>query len=533
MMVFLTVFGYGQNYQPINSNSLQVFYQETPLPLHPEIWEHNMWGTRIDSVDILPNQDTLFHNYGIYRDTAIENNPFSNDYNTCFWSGAPNWNGYETKIGSNGHAWFYTMVDDSVDLWHEASLNSTWISYVYENSDTLIARIDNVTWADDGWITDSVKTIGFSRYSNGTPVSDPINNVELEIYKHGGFRKMVDMARFPFDTVPIFQVDLNSINRNSPGYSVNGTPSPEPVIGNAFYRVRECSTDWTNGGCIEDTYESQEIIDVQPYGISGQLSATVLVNSQQWLLGSMNVWPNGASCSGVNPMIPPSWTPIQSSTTNIIYDPLPDSLITLIPPPSWQVNLFPRENMAAYKYVLNGALGNQFPSTDYCGPVVKIYTLQSPMSGSCLTAGSWINFAVSYSRESYIAGLGQFFSYQVVVNNFSEYEAECRSYYKYLNVGSIQCGTPLVVSLGEQTATSFSLSPNPATNSVKLRLSDSSAHLGMTASVTDVLGRTITNLELETSNYEVDVSDWPNGVYFIIVTDESQNRFSERIIVQH
>lgn len=273
---------FGQNYQPINSHSLQAFYQyDLDVPTDAfsafnQVRLGNMWGTRIDSTRISLTGDSIYYNYPIYRDTALENSSES-----CIKPNAANWNGINSIIDAIGSAWFFNQYGDSIRIHYQAQTNEEWVAFNYQNGDSLVATVTNIFWAEDEWISDSVKTIGFQRVSNGTPIFDSFNDVELEVYKTAGFRKMVDFHEFPIDTTLLHRLDINTINKNSPGYSVNNSIVPEPSIGDGYYRITECENLWGSNICNYDQIHfSEQILTVSQGGMSGQLIADVMRNIQ-------------------------------------------------------------------------------------------------------------------------------------------------------------------------------------------------------------------------------------------------------------
>jgi hypothetical protein len=50
--------------------------------------------------------------------------------------------------------------------------------------------------------------------------------------------------------------------------------------------------------------------------------------------------------------------------------------------------------------------------------------------------------------------------------------------------------------------------------------------------VTDILGREMLH-EQPSTPYNMDVSNWPNGIYLLSILSEEGYRSTERIIVQH
>lgn len=439
-----------------------------------------MWGTKIDSIDVSINGDTLYYNYPIFRDTTPQN-----EWCNCSWWNAPNWNGVLTKIEVDGSSWFYNHYGDSIRMNHTGQVNAEWVAYQYENDDSLLAKVENVFWSDDGWIADSVKTIGFTRFSNGAPISDNINSAKVELYKTAGFRKLLDFERFPFDTTAIYQLDVNSINLYSPGYEVNGEIRPAPAIGDGFHRIRNCNDYANNMNCYGMSEVSEYVSDVITDTISGEIAATVL----------RNIHYHGGG--------------FVSSTQSLIYTPLPDTFVSL-----------------PYGMPLQGSVGYYYhpgqlvSSPEYCEyPIVTVFTPQAECT---------------YGNNSYAAYIGE------IEASWNEDDGWCTNsyldfhiYYNYLATGDLICGQPLMVGIEDAFETPFHLHPNPTSESVQIQLKQPEE---IELVVTDVLGRSFYSKTLRSAQrdkFELDVSDWPNGIYPISIINKHGIRSTQRLIVQH
>lgn len=199
-----------QNYQPIYSNSLQVFYHESN-GLYSN--QDNMWGTRIDSVRTDFNGDTLLYNYLIVRDTALEADPEAYWENRWPWYRAPNWSGSEVHISNNGISYFFNSNNDTIIINHTANIGDSWLAYQYPNGDLLKAVISDIFYTNDIWLQDSVKSISFTRFDSlGNQVASLIENFSLEIYQHHGFRKALDFVKFPYDSLVLNRINLDYFN---------------------------------------------------------------------------------------------------------------------------------------------------------------------------------------------------------------------------------------------------------------------------------------------------------------------------------
>lgn len=104
-----------------------------------------------------------------------------------------------------------------------------------------------------------------------------------------------------------------------------------------------------------------------------------------------------------------------------------------------------------------------------------------------------------------------------------------------LRVDSMGCLVENCFSVGveEMDETGwFSIYPNPARDVVKIDLQHSITGV-QHVSVTDVLGRERFSLSPFSLSETLEVSDWPDGIYLITLTDEDGSRYTERLVVRH
>ena len=88
-----------------------------------------------------------------------------------------------------------------------------------------------------------------------------------------------------------------------------------------------------------------------------------------------------------------------------------------------------------------------------------------------------------------------------------------------------------VVGLDEFNETSFSIYPNPAHETFTFSLNKLSNKTSI--SITDVLGQELNHVILDSKtsalNYVIEVSEWPNGLYFIHI-ENNTNQFTNRFV---
>jgi hypothetical protein len=105
-------------------------------------------------------------------------------------------------------------------------------------------------------------------------------------------------------------------------------------------------------------------------------------------------------------------------------------------------------------------------------------------------------------------------------------------YYTYLNGNGISCGEQLMVEVERLSIPTLNIYPNPATDLAKLSV-QSTASEELTISIMDILGRSMTNIEPQTLSLELDVSNWPNGIYFVVLADKNGTAHTEKLVVRH
>lgn len=508
--------GNAQNYQPINSHSLQVFYQENA---YAEYDVGNMWGTRIDSV-VVDGSDTIFFNYPIVRDTASENGNLIGE--RCLWYNAANWNGPETGISTENVALFKNLQEESIAIHYSAPTDSTWLAYVYPNGDSLMASVDSITFTDDEWIADSLKIVSFQRISNGVLVQDEISGKTLELYKSHGFRKMIDFVKFPFESVPIYQVDPNSINVNSVPFRNVETQAlkPKPVVGGGFFQTsRTEDIDGTLRGIREYSGFVEDLVQLG----GDTILISWLFHEQESELVEVQI-----------PEAPNGWG-YQWQTSDLVVSQVEEILIPNQDSafrPLVEGNKMPRENRATYRYLDN------FDS-EFCGSLVMTYancyeTIEwtpNPIDSCLVTDNAVANNCGANEHSGFLPYIGQF-SYSSYDVTFSGSNHFFNRSYDYYNSVDYQCGEYQMVPISEPVVDAeFSVYPNPANQTVAMSLSSLVGEYELM--ITDLAGREMMRTVDSGSQLELNVSNWPNGVYLVNLIAEKGITATEKLIVQH
>lgn len=125
------------------------------------------------------------------------------------------------------------------------------------------------------------------------------------------------------------------------------------------------------------------------------------------------------------------------------------------------------------------------------------------------------------------------FEYKVTVAGV--YNFKCTPHAAMGMVGTFTASITTGINAGASVFGSLQLSPNPASETVKISFRPVNSFKG-SVRLLDLLGKTIWKSESDfvagTNNLELDVSEIPNGLYFIELTDGMNNRTIKRLIVQ-
>jgi hypothetical protein len=166
---------HAQNYQTVNSGRIAYFSFNSFSAL------------KIDSTKVL-NGDSVFYpsrSFGGF------------DYR-CFSAQAPSWSGSKIIVRPDGTNIYFNENNDSIAIETQAGLNESWIAFQRADSITIRAEVVECLYDTVLGMADSVKTIQFQVLDSvGQPVDDPVNQMQLQISKHFGWKKALCFNLFP------------------------------------------------------------------------------------------------------------------------------------------------------------------------------------------------------------------------------------------------------------------------------------------------------------------------------------------------
>lgn len=177
VLVFSLLFQglHAQNYQTVNSGRTAYFSFNSFSAL------------KIDSTKVL-NGDSVF-----YPSRSFKRADYS-----CISAKAPSWSGSQIIVRPDGTNIYFNQNNDSIAIETQAGLNESWIAFQRTDSITIRAEVVACLYDTILGMADSVKTIQFQVLDSvGQPVDDPVNQMQLQISKHFGWKKALCFNLFP------------------------------------------------------------------------------------------------------------------------------------------------------------------------------------------------------------------------------------------------------------------------------------------------------------------------------------------------
>lgn len=501
-LTFITLFSccsvFAQNYQPLYSNSLQLFYEDGYIGDMNNLGS-NMWGTRIDYSQVDINGDTILQNYVIARDTALEislGDPYTE---RCVWIDAPNWSGEKVVVQSDGTALFFNEFADTISIKFSEPIGTEWVAYKYHDGSMLKARVDDVMFVDDGWIQDSVKSIVFTHLdSAGSVIGDGINNKTIELYRTKGFRKALDFVKFPTDTFALKQLDLNVINGNKV-WELN------TQVGDLVTIKEGCEKPYQDDfSYIRKTIEVLEVV----YNSPTSVSLRVKENSE----GAYRHLPSNQT----------TYLPVSTLTEWRTFN--GDDDFSLI-----EGAAMPLENGFGLIYYESG--------DEFCPSSVFFQSGFYP-SASGLFFSSQNNCYqghipfedVSGRTYRYIPFIGRTHYATYTDSYYGWVDEKCYKDYTYFRTNGYECGTYYAVGINETQVdlSQVSLYPNPAADYINLTLPQGN-YSNASVNIYDLTGRLVLSSTLFGKNERVDIQSLSPGSYFATVEIDG-NRKSLKLV---
>ena len=443
---------------------------------------------RLDSLEPLGNNDTMFISYRTIRDTS-------------YWDCRDTTNGSilgrEILKKHNGWFYFFNSLNDSIRLNTQATLNETWKFCDLPNNCYVQAKVTSIINDSVLGMIDQVKIITFqAKNSSNVNISNILNQKYIKLSQHWGLSQMLDVYFIPTDTMKYVLVGKTVLVLGI--QNITWQQIFDFNVGDEF--------DYF-GGEISGYYQ-----EYHKYEIYNVLEKTAYGNDS--VIYSMEycrrdtILETGVITT-VHDTITVNYNFQQLANDNASwFNKLPEEFLN-------QVNV-------ANTYTRNFAYNNR---------QTKSITIWGDLFYSSPPCWSFYypqcDYAPLQYKYNYAEGLGSVYYSEFctslggghsVINNLV--------YYKK---GSETWGTPVALncwvltsaeSLQEKVDRAIHIVPNPVETESKIWFDTQNQNEKVTFVLTDYLGRNVTQFYTESLPYTFNRTGLPNGIYIITVYDK-------------
>ena len=442
---------FSQHYRVINSGVTKFFSHDG-----------NVKTLHVDSVSAYP--DTVYYLSPQIRKVDFE----------CYTPYGASWAGSKIKIFNNGLTQFYNRNGDTLVVNANASLNEEWIMARFEDFSTIKAKVISVDTMTFLGLTDSVKTITFSKYNGEMPIVDnALAALKIQLSKNYGI-----ITSPNFHLFPAVESDGNHLfESNTDTYHVIGITSPKAGLQNLrWFDVYDFQVgdelgieDWShameNGRTYKFMYTFLKRTDF----------VDSIIYSVKRLMGLESWTGTEKTYAVVNDTI------TMKISSDTLFDYLPEVPVIV-------------ENSAVVNSMQAGQIISKSQATSFSGDL------------SCLRE----IFTTGMPILSYYKGLGGPYWEKMGMSASSDNSRTLEWYKK----GSVTWGTPLVINaIQEQFRPElFKVFPSPAADfiSVEHNIKSGLSHIDLL----DIHGRVVLSIKPQYAEIIIDVSMLPSGVYF-------------------
>ncbi|GAL85271.1 regulatory P domain protein [Sporocytophaga myxococcoides] len=477
LLIFFSLTSFAQ-FKTIHSDKT-VFYDKKGESIRSFI------PVKVESQQIV-NEDTLLLNYRVFK--LIE--PFNEDCQAT-GKGWP-WTGKNIILTKDEREIFINKNGDSIIFHKYADVNDTWIFWSSEENyfeATVIKKEQETFNIYEDQVTDSVMTVSVTlkKVGDNSPLSHSFNGKEWKISKKYGFVKTYDLLNFPEDINAMLLAGIEESNIGVRNLTLKDIYNFE--VGDELH-VRE----FENSSDLKETKSIHKVIDksITAGNDSIVYHISVLRNSV--------FFESGVEQFTVN------------ADTNILNVPiaLGDS----------GINWLPLVAHIGTAYVDYTSQSLDEPTSRMSKRYIYESLIPSDPSDSCY------KLVVDWGSvdNRYIEGLGG--PYNSGWYGMFSYGRELVYYKK----GSVEWGTPydLVTRvLGKKSGVNISLSPNPATD--KIRISSEGIQ-NTFYKVFNVEGREVLNGYFIGAEETVDVNSLKVGIYSMMILNEGGVIYTSRFV---
>jgi hypothetical protein len=457
-------------------------------------------GIRIDSVKTYADS-TVFYPYRTPRG-PYDTGPTGHGMNITDPIGG-SWLGKKVTELTDGTTIFDSYWKDSVVIKTRANVGDSWTMYTDSGSVYYTATVTNKDTLTVMSALDSAKYIRVNAFNGSGPLTaDPLDNLVIILSKSNGFAQVVDLYTFPYHKA-------DSVYRAGLDYFLD-----RPM----------------------DLYAPPMTFDITK--MLFKIVDFVNPNDQQLYNWDVGTIIHSLQTCGVPIYGPYSWeylanTVVSASTAgHVVTYTLEGSGPSLPCPPSSTyphvyINKAGGRNFNDTLYsILNP---NRMPEDGFGGNFV----FYNPDDDFCFHAPAYNTKPVLYVRG--LGGHNESFSYKLGIgltrHNYSDGEPTFESSsLKYFKSNTVACGTPVATTNLSNSEHKATVSPNPATDELTIKARGPSTH---TITMQNLLGQAIKAIQTNRPEEVLGVSDLPNGMYIIDITDEAGNKSSHKVMIQH
>jgi len=471
--LFISVFFFqnyivAQNYQTVQSETEYYFADSV---------SGNIKAIKIASA-VFNGTDSILTNFFVARDTG--------DY--CIWATAPSWIGKEIFIRNNGFNIFYNSDNDSIFINTLATLNETWTLYTFPNGDYIEANILSNDTATIISTIDSIKTASLQTKNNlGNNISHVINGREIKFSKNHGFIQLPEFYEFPENSTR----DYKKINAH------------RLTFGEVF------NFEINDSYYYQYTYSDPN--SPSDYGVSKILTKHYSFNSDSVFYKIENTFVNNEV--DWNPQ-PHMVTTIAVDTINSYFTHL-DSLI--------YYDIMPEETLIDTSEGYGGVHSYNMSTFLMCGIRIKQsfdygWDIEYDDFYECFSSVQ--NFTERYVD---VASLGN-----VYFNSGGDGTGVIvtKSMYGYIK-GNDTCGTNFVTGIESIEQSEGIIFPNPTNNIVNINTEKEDSYI---LEFSNNLGQILVTDNFKGKLYELSLNQFPNGLYFLSLTNSRGYRQIYKLI---
>lgn len=473
-------------------------------------------GIRIDSVAAV-GATTVYYPYHTprgYYGPAMSGGPDTLD------STGGSWLGKKVYQVADGTFLFDNIWQDTIVVKTKAGLGDSWRFYDDGSSYYYQAKVVSVDTVSVYGAVDSVKYISITPYdSAGIVYSDSLINFRIGLSKNHGFVEVFDLHTFPYHAPDSsyrqgldYYLDLVIMSAIGGGYA--------PLYSNGAFKL----ANWVNPA-MNQLYD-WNVGDVFENSVCVNLYQSSCFNPYRYYFDSIV---NRTTVSGgtlydyigwmATQYIPPFF---YVKDYGYAYKILPTSGTILVPNRLFiDSNLMPEEFLQPDMVVYH-------PGDTSCGGGTHYSLIETEVKRSKYQ----FFFEWTGIKREYKMGRGLKRYYFEIFGGPSWVEDTTLIYSRK---SGVPCGSrykPLDITATSEVhvAAAFSISPNPVSDVLTIRMPSSSS---TTIKLINVLGATMLTIPTAGPEAQLQVSELPPGMYYLVVADVGGNTWKDKVVVAH